>query len=1105
MSNRRGSYGGYGTPRGYDTPRRGNNSGRGQFGLPPPMVAWGNPGYGRTQEGFRARPGDGMVGSNFWHPRDTRRDFYPPRGYHDVSTPYRGHGRSGGRSQNREGPLKKNKTKSRSNGDEDKEKEENTRNPSEKEKSEESFKRNHLQVLEDLGEDEKVMIGERLKRDGTLLFKIPETEEDKQRISGAMDKFFSVVRCELGDETFVNMFRGTQPSSTVQNSEEATGGACGGEPEEVIEKEVSTRPKEIIQKEPYVDEALDRLKFFNEEGDQKETSDIRRDSADKRNQEEVTHPSINNKSLGKPKPMTEQEKAMVNTVIGDIVDGRTEYGEWLWRDIRERGITDHHALSAIALFFRRQYNEGITKQQAEYCCIKLQNRWPKKKDEEKAVEEDQLAEENQEDWFEDEVLDRLSRLAYDGDKEEAKKASLKKSRSILSDSQDIVPRELLDYKVGSFANMEDYMYYMKEVTKRMVENVAIVEEKCKVNAVNDRKRAKERRETSERVGREPYGSSETAREQTVSSDRTGPRVGFEPTSGNGDGTYTLGGRRGPQALDGPRRGGRYSTPNAPRPRVNPNQDDSMWSDNIGLTARELSIYEQYDVPMDIRRPSRMTETSSPLLSSTVVGEQTTGNMQSLFSMVPTGSSQDMFRKFTGFDSEFLEWKHETSILLKNFPEELRPIKLKSLLKEEHKKLVGHIFHDDVNATDKMWAVLTKNFGRSMSRADYHMDKLTGWMRDGRRCHDYESLSHLYNFIKTHYYGIARLGAEKIPMAESFAYAIAPLLYGKSQREVNKLKHKDVFNVNKILDIIADHANEVKAQEEDKEKYEHRSEQYSEEDKKFLRERYFEEKGYSHDYKYKRYSKDYRSKYGSPEKRYYRDRDSSSDRSYKEVNRYHRNRYNSRERSYENRYKDYRSSSRDRSRYNSQDRYRNDSQDRYKHGTQSYSGNRSYSSERESGDEKKRYYKKDNYKKEQKRFSRDRYRRDEAEHDQEPVVLKTEVGEESHDEERPRYRRSRDQTPRGSRSKSPIRRPSSRSWNSWSCTLCLKDDHKTINCRNYTAEEVNRLCNERKLCFVCNLTGHMASVCNAENLFCKSSSCRQDVKHNNLLCEVYKRT
>ena len=1086
MAHRAGSYGGFGTP------RRGNSSGRGILDLPPPRMAWGNPGYGRTQEGFRIRPGDNMVGGNFWQPREPQRDFYHTsyRGYHDVSTPYRGYGKVGGRRDGTAKKEHKRKVKTaESKRDEDEEKTQAPPVVDGVEKEE----RNHVQVLEDLGEDERVMIGERLNREGTLLFKIPESEEDRQRISGAMDKFFSAVRCELGDETFVNMFRGTEkPGTTVQNSEEATGGACGGNSEVNIEKEVSTRPKETVQKTNYTEEALTRLNFFNDEGDHIESSDNRKESASKRNQEEVPNPSINNKSLGKLKPMTEREKAMVNTVIGDIIDGRTEEGYWLWKDIRERGITDHHALSDIALFFRRQYNEGITKQQAEYCCVKLQNRWPQKRDGEKGVEEQQEAE-NQEDWFDDDVLDRLSKLAYDGDKEEARKASLKKSRTILSDSQDIVPRELLDYKVGSFTSMEDYMHYMKEVTRRMVENVAVVEEKCKVNAVNDRQRAKDRREASEGTAREPYGSRET-REQTVSSDRTGHRVGFEPTSGN---------------VDGARRSGRYnSTPNAPRPRVNPNQDDSMWSDNVGLTTRELSIYEQYDVPVDIRRPSRMTETSSPLLSSTVVGEQTTGNMQSLFSMVPTGSSLDMFRKFSGLDSEFIEWKHETSILLKNFPEELRPIKLKSLLKQEHKKLVGHIFHDDINATEKMWAGLTKNFGGSMSRADYHMDKLTGWMRDGRRCHDYESLSHLYNFIKTHYYGIARLGAEKIPMAESFAYAIAPLLYGKSQREVNKLKHKDVFNVNKILDIIADHANEVKAQEEDKEKYEHRSEQYSEEDKKFLRGRYFEEKGYRYDYKDKRYSKDYRSKYSSPEKRYYREnRDSSSDRSYKEVNRYHKNRYNSKDR-----YKDYRSGSRDRSRYNSQDRYRNDSQDRYKKSSQSYSGNRSYSSDRDSGDEKKRY------KKEQNRYSRDRYRKDD-EHDQEPVVLKTEVGESSHDEERPRYRigesshdeerpryrRSRDQTPRGSRSKSPIRRASSRSWNSWACTLCLKDDHKTINCRNYTAEEVSRLCNERKLCFVCNLTGHMASVCNADNLFCKSSCCRQDMKHNNLLCELYKRT
>ena len=71
--------------------------------------------------------------------------------------------------------------------------------------------------------------------------------------------------------------------------------------------------------------------------------------------------SSNNGSLGIAKPMTESEKATVNIVIEDITDGRTEDGGKLWEIIRERIVTEDGALHYIAQFFRRQYNEGVTK------------------------------------------------------------------------------------------------------------------------------------------------------------------------------------------------------------------------------------------------------------------------------------------------------------------------------------------------------------------------------------------------------------------------------------------------------------------------------------------------------------------------------------------------------------------------------------------------------------------------------------------------------------------------------------------------------------------------------------------------------------------------
>ena len=989
------------------------------------------------EAGFDPRYGDQMHNS-FWGIDNRRqRDFF-----HEVP---RGRGYNGKSSNRGYKNQTGGSTKSASRGDK-------------KENRPEDSKENDKKD-EEVTTQDKVKIGEKLEREGKFLFKFPESEEDKRKISGSVNKFLEDVKCELGDQTFIEMFAtgeskvGSEdpkiPMGGAQPPKPPTGGAIG------------TRPKNTYEN-PYDSSALGRLQFFVDDGVQGD-SDSGKGSPDTRNVNAASIEDLLKKgeeelytskrsagfsgSSSNPRQMTEIEKAMVNSVIDDILNGRTEDGDKLWVDIRDRLITDSQALDYLSQFYRRQCNECISKIQAEYCLQTLRSTFP-------VYEEDENDKTNElevDHLIENETLNKFIKLAYNGDKEEARNAMLKKSRGSCNESQDIVPKELKDFQLGSFTSMEDYMDYMQEVTKGMLENVAVVEEKCKVNAINDRKKLKERREMQRDVTNRP---SQVQIEPPMSCQRTNAskRVDFNPTLRNQrDGTYNVG-RSG--ISDRPT--GYSSTPNAPRAGVMHNHNDSsILQDNMGLTARELSIYEQYHVPPELRRSTRMTEASSPVLSSTMAGDQPYGNMQSLFTMVPTGSSLDMFRKFSGRKCEFLEWKHETQILLRNFPEELRVIKLKSLLKEEHKCLVGHIFHDDVNATESMWKVLTANFGGSSKMADYHMDQLTGWMRDGKKCKDYESLSHLYNFIKRHYYGMARLGAEKIPMAESFAYAIAPLLYGKSQREVNKLKHKDSFNVSKILDIIADHAAEVKDQEEDCEKYAHRSDQYSEEDRKFLRDRYFEEHGY------KRYNR--KDKFGHREDR-----------------------------------------SISRGRYQSKDRYRNDSRDsrnssRY---PSKYPEDRSLSRSRDhqySGDQKA-YYKKNRAR------SIERSKESVSKGDQEAVVLKAEEQlhstEISHGKEPRRYRR--DQTPRGSRSKSPLRRSGSRSWNSWRCSLCLSDDHKTINCHKFSAEEVMRLCEERKLCYVCNLSGHVSSVCNAECLLCKSSGCTQDVNHNHLLCAKFKK-
>lgn len=350
-------------------------------------------------------------------------------------------------------------------------------------------------------------------------------------------------------------------------------------------------------------------------------------------------------------------------------------------------------------------------------------------------------------------------------------------------------------------------------------------------------------------------------------------------------------------------------------------------------------YEEYGISQQYRK-QQVTDYGQPL-SSTLGnhGEQTSTKkvsvsssipaQQSILASVPTGHVLDMYSTFNGKRSGYLEWKSTTQTLLRGVEADMRPIMLKRLLKDPELALVGHVYHTDPMAEEEIWKALDKQFGSSVDQVEVHMTNLANWARNGEQCSDYASLQHLYNLLKENYFGIVRLGADNIGVAEGLGYGLIPLLFGWSQREVNRLKHenREPFNMTKVLEIIEKHLQSLQWKEASEDKFNASGpntslKSYSERDLPFLRKGLCEETDRSRSgYQGKNYDPNYKAKKGMYYERSREGRESYS--KYRDHSQHNRYRDHSRDQSQYSRYRDH-SSSRDQPHYS---KYRDHSRER----------------------------------------------------------------------------------------------------------------------------------------------------------------------------------
>ena len=744
----------------------------------------------------------------------------------------------------------------------------------------------------------------------------------------------------------------------------------------------------------------------------------------------------------------------------------------------------------------------------------------------------------------------------------------------------MIPSSLLGYKLSNFNSVKGFDRYASDIARALAANRVLVGDYTRGKEIPKWVKEKDSRQ-------------------------------LEPQSVAGEGDTV--GRRVAFGADIERTGDRPRQEIHSTPRNRKESQDVSDCSHIGHSPEEEAKYEAYGIPCQFRKKESTGRTTEPLLSSTLGGQpDQVGRQQSqrtdmavpphnltqgssatlnptqpsLMSSVPPGHILDMFTTFSGQESKYIEWRSVTSTLMRNIESEMQAILLKRLLKDPELELVGHIYHTDPSAVDDIWKVLDKHFGGTYEQAEIYMTKLQNWARNGAQCYDYKSLQHLYNLVQENYYGIVRLGAEHIGMAEAIGYAITPLLFGKSQREVNRLRYegRQQFTMKKVLDIIEKHLQDLKRSERDADKLasndpEELHKSYSERDLPFLRQGLYMDtykgrggykgRNYDPNYKYKKeHYGDSRSGY-SYRDRYkddrYRDssrdkyRDSSRNR-YRDVShdRYNResssDRYRSRDRYKEDRYRD--SSSK---RYSSQDKYKDSSRDRYRDGSHDRHNNRDssrdryskydhkdgydrynressrdryskydykdgydrYNNRESSRDRYSKYDYKDGYDKgkyKDRDWSKGRYRSDSQDRykDQERdssrsrgrspgrFAQETRVFHVSTDE----TKRGRDPTPgpggRFSSGRSPSRQRKERPYNTFKCTLCLSDDHDVFDCKKYTADQIYTICNEKRYCYVCFLTGHGSANCKSDKHCTDTARCKTDIRHNRLLCSKFSR-
>lgn len=718
------------------------------------------------------------------------------------------------------------------------------------------------------------------------------------------------------------------------------------------------------------------------------------------------------------------------------------------------------------------------------------------------------------------ILGPMSELVFDN-KEEVTVAARRRMQEMERQGSAVLPKALEGMDISAFDGVEGYTVFVRDVMKTLVANIPIIEERTKAgkagadlgdwSVTQQQEYFGDTRQFTHTVEKQPeydtkasnYNNGEQSEflrrlhqsvhpgDANYQSNQTGvrrsgnsvpgPNTGHrdrEPTSDEGTGTRDrrVGFSSSTQNQDGGTftlhtHGGRQQTGRSPSDRgegynsgsarhSTPYRGGNGYADvshidhpeTPGIGNVEEATYNTYQIPYKYRRREN---TGAPLLSSTLGDthptQPNTPVMQSVMSVVPAGHIMDMFTQFDGTQSSFMEWKSMTEMLLAQIPADLRPILLKfRLLKSNERGMIAHIKHTDPTATEDIWEALGRHFGCDIEQADYHLDKLQRWIRDGAQCSDYKSLLHLYNLVKEHYYGIVRLGADKVGMAEAVGYGITPLLYGRSQKEVNRLRFsKQSFNMGKVLRIIENHLDDEKRKERDRDKLHSNDPEvllrdYTERDIPFLRkglgQTNWQDKG-----------------------KYWKDQ-------YKKADHQHIGKES----------------------YKGKDNYNN-----YKHKDETYSPSK---------------YSYNNYKHRDGSYSPSKYsyRSNSKERESEKAhvnAAQTNTNSSTNDYKPTKERQSRDQTPgphyrRGSLSRSPVRSDKDRPLNSYRCPFCIQDDHDVFTCRKHTPQELYGICNSKRLCYVCFLTGHSSNSCRS-GYSCTHEKCNTDFKHNKMLCDKFR--
>lgn len=221
------------------------------------------------------------------------------------------------------------------------------------------------------------------------------------------------------------------------------------------------------------------------------------------------------------------------------------------------------------------------------------------------------------------------------------------------------------------------------------------------------------------------------------------------------------------------------------------------------------VYNIYGAPLDARtyaHPSgRLHSTSvAPRGRSAAYGDP---NMRWQFS-----GPEIKLPHFSGDYNEYSDWKTAFRSRVDSYPEGLQASVLKDHLDSLSKQRVAFISSSSTFAYNSIWEELDLWDNLGVPSHQVYTGQLTKLV-SGPPAKDYKGLENIYTTLKSAWYKLCNLGPRYSGYAEPILSSIGNILFGSSQKRVDKLSCSGNLKVPEVLNAIWEHMRMMRARDQ----------------------------------------------------------------------------------------------------------------------------------------------------------------------------------------------------------------------------------------------------------------------------------------------------